>query len=618
MKTRRAAPSCAGSPPPGSYQNVNISRFISRGIHALPRAEHLEFFPVRRTLRNYNGEAFRRDSIASVNLALLAFPQGMAYALIAGLPIQFGIICFVSASLVGSVFSSSRFNSYGPSNATAVLLLSTAVSFKMPPEQMLVAVPVVVMMAGLFLIVGALMKVAKLIQYISRTVIVGYITAAGCLIIANQIKNVLGITIESSASFVSVLHNTGTAIVDTHLPSLAIGLVTAAFYLSLRQRLPKLPNVALTLLVMTGIAYGMDYFGYSVATLQAVSLGELRIAVIPLDFDLISQLATAALAISFLITLEANSIGKSLAARAGDRINPNQEMFALGISNCTSAIFGGMPASASLTRSTLNYNSRCATSLTNVFGAILVAVLFIGLGGFIGMIPVPSLAVLVIMIGITLISRHQIRIVSRATRSDAIVFFTTLGAGLLFALDAAIYLGVAVSIILFLRKVAEPEMVEYAFNDEGQLTELSDPAARPNPEISIVHVEGELFFGAAELFYDQIRRVCEDPNLKIVVLKMRNAHHLDATAVMALEELVRYMRDNDRFLLISEVRKDAVRIFRNSGLINVIGRDNIFPDRPENPTLSTARTLKRARALLGGEKADVKIYVGGKAEKPAD
>jgi len=116
-----------------------------------------------------------------------------------------------------------------------------------------------------------------------------------------------------------------------------------------------------------------------------------------------------------------------------------------------------------------------------------------------------------------------------------------------------------------------------------------------------------------------MRRVCEKPSLKIVILKMRNAYHLDATSVLALEELIRYMKEQDRTLLVTEVRKDAVRIFKNSGLIDIIGRENIFPDNPSNPTLATAKALKRAMQLMGGQEADVRIFLGkSKKQKRPD
>jgi SulP family sulfate permease len=197
----------------------------------------------------------------------------------------------------------------------------------------------------------------------------------------------------------------------------------------------------------------------------------------------------------------------------------------------------------------------------------------------------------------------------RTTKSDAAVFLITFGGGMIFPLDTAIYIGVGVSIMLFLKKVARPEMVEYAFNDKGELAQTNETITRDTPEVSIVHVEGELFFGAADLFRDQMRRICEDPNLKIVILKMRNAHHMDATGVMALEELVRYMNELGRYLILSEAKEDLIRVLRNSGLYNYIEERNIFNDDPHNPTMSTARALRRAKEHLGTTEANVSIYI---------
>ena len=128
------------------------------------------------------------------------------------------------------------------------------------------------------------------------------------------------------------------------------------------------------------------------------------------------------------------------------------------------------------------------------------------------------------------------------------------------------------------------------------------------PSISIVHVEGELFFGAAELFRTQVQRACNDENLKIIILRMKNAHRLDATSVMALEELIVFMRSIGRDLIISGATKDVYKVLRNSGLVQVLGRDNIYMGSLKNPNRSTRNALKRAQEILGTEKADIRIY----------
>jgi SulP family sulfate permease len=188
-------------------------------------------------------------------------------------------------------------------------------------------------------------------------------------------------------------------------------------------------------------------------------------------------------------------------------------------------------------------------------------------------------------------------------------------AALLAPLNVAVFLGVGVSIVLYLRKAARPQMVEYEFNAEGSLAEKEASKARNIAEISIVHVEGELFFGAAELFRDQIQRIAAEPNLRIVILRLRNARHLDATAMMALEELLQFMRSKGRHLIISGIQKDAYRVLRNSGMVESLGRENIFPGSAANPNIATRNALKRAQTLLGGEKAEIRIFVGAKDKK---
>jgi SulP family sulfate permease len=216
--------------------------------------------------------------------------------------------------------------------------------------------------------------------------------------------------------------------------------------------------------------------------------------------------------------------------------------------------------------------------------------------------------VLIICVAISLISQRNIRICLSATGSDALVFLFTLAATLLVPLHVAIFTGVGMSVMLYLRKASQPMLVEYEFNQEGNLAEAQKSGARQNPAVSIVHVEGELFFGSADLFRTQIQRTCADPNLRIIILRLKNARHLDATCVIAIEELVHLLRRDGRELLISGVMKDIYRVLRDSGLIDVIGKDNIFPASPSNPNLATRHALKRAQQLLGTTEADVKIF----------
>lgn len=598
---------------------MRIGKSIHQLLGEIKRRNHLHYFPLAPALRGYNPQRARGDLRAGLNVALLAFPQGMAYAAIAGLPIQYGIFASAIAALMGPILSGSRFIILGPTNATSVLVFASFLSMGVYQSGEKVAlISLLVFLSGIFLILGAFLKVANLIQYISRSVVTGYITAAAIYIIVNQVKKALGFdfTLSEGSTFLTVIWLTLKSLPATHWPTLVVSLLTFGVFYVLNRNYRMLPNVAITLVIMSFLAYwgnqALAFTGWSegVATLNGINAREWTLSLPPLRPDLVSELASLALVIAFLSVLEGTSIGKSLASRAGQKLDSNQEMLGMGFANIGCALYQGMPASGSLTRSQLNWESGAATPMASMVAGLICAIGAYSLGPFTRYIPVSVLGVLVIIIGASLINRHVIRVVWNATGSDRLVFITTFLAALLIRLDFAIILGSATSVLLFLRKAAQPELTEFTQDDSGELTPVEAEDDLSRAEISIVHVEGDLFFGASELFRDQMRRVCEKPSLKIVILKMRNAYHLDATSVLALEELIRYMREHDRTLLITEVRKDAVRIFRGSGLTEVIGRENIFPDNPSNPTFATAKALRRAMQLLGGKEADVRIYLG--------
>lgn len=591
----------------------SIFQYVKQAVIAAREYNGLDFFPLRESLSGYQNDFKSHllgDTRAGLNVALLAFPQGMAYALIAGLPIQYGIYGSAIAGMVAPIFAKSHYITLGPTNATSVMLLSAFASLGIAGTQMLNLVPLLILMVGLFVVAGAYFKVANFVQYISRSVITGYITAAALLIIANQIPKVLGLSLpRKGATFYDSIILIASSIETIHWITVGISLVTVVMYVWLNRFFKALPNVAICLITLSLLAALTVGHDTGVAFLSGINAADWSFQAPSLSLANIQLLASPALAIALLCILEGISIGKSLAAKTGARLDANQAMFSIGMANIGCAFFSGMPASGSLTRSTLSATSGGCTVLTSYISGAIVFIGAFVLGPYTRFIPQSTLAVLVIAIGISLINKHAIRIVTRSTKSDAIVFGTTFISGLLMPLDMAIYIGVGISIILFLKKVARPEMIEYAFNEEGYLAEVKTPEQRSMPEVSIVHVEGELFFGAAELFRDQMRRICEDPNLKIVVLKMRNAHNMDATAMMALEELLLYMADKNRYLILSEVKSDLIRVLQNSGVYDSIEARNIFTDEPSNPTLSTAKALKRAKAHLGDNVAKVSIYI---------
>lgn len=579
------------------------------------RGSGLRLFPIKDTLRDYTFTKAKADAKAAINVALLDFPQAMAYALIAGLPVQLGIYCSALSSITGPIFASSRFVMLGPTNATAVMLLSAFLTLGYDQQQAIAALPVLLLMISAFMILGAFCKVASIVQYISRSVVTGYITAAACLIIVNQLKTVCGLDVPRAGTFLESFIIVVQSIHLSEWSSLLVAGITLAIYLPCKRFAQTLPTVAVSLVSIALITeFILKPASITVPMLGGVSFSSWPLTMPSVVLSDIPLLANTAMAIAFLSLLESASIAKTLAAQAGDRIDLNQQMLSMGVANAASAFGSGMSVSGSLTRSVLNFNSGAKTGISSIFSGLLLIGGLILLGPKIAYIPKPALAALVITVGISLINKEHIKLFLKTTKSDATVFIVTLGGGLIFSLDTAIYLGTAASIILFIRKAAHPQLKEIAFDEKGALVEADHHPEPENrrPSIAIVHVDGDLFFASCDMLLQQMRNLVEHPEMRIIILRTRNAHALDGTAAMAIRDLIRFARSRDRDVIISGAHEEVERVFRNSGLIDELGEENFHRWHPNQPNVSTRNALKRAQVILGEENANITIYASDK------
>lgn len=575
---------------PSNKKNVRPRWSLGRLLKQIPLSTHL---------RQYSWAKLGKDASAGLNVALLDFPQGMAYALIAGLPVQFGIFSSAIGSITGPLFASSRFLMLGPTNASAVLLLSGFLVMDLSAAERIMVLPLLLIMIAVIFFVGALLRFEVIIQYVSRCVISGYITAAACLIIVNQLKHVMNLDVPRASTFWENARSMVLALPQTDLRTLAFGGATVVIYWCCR-RFKRLPAVAVTLVVMSIANYMLLHTtGYSVATLAGLT-SSWQLTIPSLDLDLVNQLMGTAFAVAFLCLLESSSIAKTLAAQAGDNVNIRQQMVSMGVANVGNAFGSGMPVSGSLTRSVLNWKSGAVTPVSSMVSGMILVMGILLLGGYISYIPKASLAALVIIVGMSLIKPDQIRFALSVTSSDRVTFVVTFLGGLLLPLDQAIYLGMGLSLLFFLRRASKPKVVSVGFDQEGNLVEMPGGV---DEGIAIVHVEGNLFYGSIDHYVEQVRHLIADPNIKVIILRMRQAHNIDATAALVIRELVQTTQSQGNFLLLSGMNHDVSEVMAKAGVLKVVGDENVFAPVKLKDTGSTRIAMERARKLIreGGE-----------------
>jgi len=316
------------------------------------------------------------------------------------------------------------------------------------------------------------------------------------------------------------------------------------------------------------------------------------------DFKIMNNLLPIAFAVSLLSILETSAVAKTVASSTGQRLSINQEILGLGMGNLTSAVCGAMPISGSASRTTLNFESGAQTRLAAMFGAGMVGLILYLFGDYVVRIPLAALSALLLLTAGNLIKKRQILLCLKATSSDAFVFLATFLSCIFFSIDVAFYIGVSLSITLYLNKAAVPQVQQYFVDDNGRIKSLEFCTKDEMTAIRFIKVKGELFLGAADLFQTTLKSIAEDESAtKVIILQLKNARDIDATACMALEQLNDYLRSSGRYLILSGLTLHVWDVMSGSGLVKMIGKENLFVMNDANPNAYFNKAVQRAQEL---------------------
>ncbi|MDR1498109.1 MAG: SulP family inorganic anion transporter [Puniceicoccales bacterium] len=557
---------------------------------------------------------------AGATLALVSVPQAVGFSLILGLPPVVVLASMIMGGFIGALFFSSRHHAFGPTGSVSLIVASTlaaevAGGTAIPPGQLVAFMALII---GLFQFLAGILRFGEVTKFVSRSVVVAYGTAIGLVLVVGQLHHFLGSHGRAGDGFFSSLTGAWQAMTGGGVSwaDLVMGVVSFAILVGMQRWAPRWPG-ALVALVVAGLgAYG--YTALDLAGAPPLHLaGGWTEGLPPFAgvgfggecFSLLPTLLGSAVAVSLIGMLESSAITKTFAGKSGQRIDANQELLGMGVGNVACALIGGAPGASSFTRSAVLFQSGACTQFASMFGSGMALVVLLFAGTLFAYVPLAALAALLARAGLGMISPSQIRVACRSTRSDAVVFGVTIGAALLLGFDIAIYAGVGVSLALFLQKTSSPVLEEYIFDDSGRLAPMQDTRQRANPQIAIIHVEGELYFGAADAFLTQVRRQADDAKIRVFILRLKNARHIDASTVMALVALREYLDKAGRHLLISGCTPDVLQVIRNSGVLRTIGEENVFAGDPINPNVSTRKALIRASRLLDSGEVDIRIFL---------
>ena len=584
-----------------------------RQIKAHPRPE---FFAIRNVARSVTQSNLKADFLAGINVALLAFPMSMAFAMKAGLPVWCGLVGCGVAAFVVPIFTGSSNLSAGPTNASAALLLGTFASLgAISPDLRAEVLPTLVLMTGVFLLLASWLRLSGFADFVPRTVIFAYIAAAALRVIALQLPYTVGLPDELAGlnlfEVIWQILKSGKLLLN---PGFGLAVVTGITFFILKKPFGTGKAILGAVTVATfgaiivqnvTLAQGSSrditrYVGDAAHSDKAIYLPDFSAAKL-------SALFSPALALAILIIIEGTANARASALKTGRPSDLHQEVFGLSMANLACAFSGGMPASGSISRSALNVSSGAKTAYASLFcGTVILAFAYF-MSKWVALVPLASLAMLVILVEIELVNFSAIKLILKSGTQDRVVFIVTFLTALLAPLDVAIFFGTAVAIAFYLRQTSQPDVVEYDFSETGEIQKRAP--GKSSTSISILHVEGSLHFGATQAFHEHLRRASADPNLKVLILKFREAHHLDANGVLLLRDLAETLKSGNRHLILCELKPDTLQIFVNADLITSVGADNFIPWDESNPTAALAKAVKRARALTGESEAVLRVVI---------
>ncbi|MBM7455402.1 SulP family sulfate permease [Oceanisphaera litoralis] len=523
-----------------------------------------------------NAASLRADAQAGLTNAVIVLPQGVAYALIAGLPPEYGLYAAIVPAIIAALFGSSWHLISGPTAAMSIVVFTSVSPLAEPGSAEFIALALTLtLMKGVFQLVMAAARLGVLVNFVSHSVVIGFTAGAAVVIAASQLQNLLGLSLPTDGSFTDngwqVLSHL--SLIDPY--SLSVGLLTLVSCILIKKILPRWPNMLMALALASGLAFILDPGQQHIAMVGAIPAGLPPLSMPDLGFGSMSALSSGALAISLLGLVEASSISRAIASRSHQRLDDNQEFIGQGLSNLVGAFFSCYASSGSFTRTGVNYTSGARTPMAAIFASCFLLLILQLFSGITAWLPIPAMAGLLLVVAWNLIDFHHIKLIVRAAKSETTVLLVTFAATLLVALEFAIYAGVILSLVFYLKRTSTPRIVSI----------LPDPDARHPffisaenkrlpycPQLRIIRIEGSLFFGAVNHVQEYLQNIRE-PRLLIVGNGMNFVDIVGAE--MLLQESMR-RRAAGGDLYLSNLKEGVLRVLKRNNLIERLGEDHIF------------------------------------------
>ena len=527
-------------------------------------------------------DTLRADMTAGLTGTIIVLPQGVAFAMIAGLPPEYGLYTAIVVPLVAALFGSSLHLISGPTTAISIVMFSAISPIAVPGTTEYIELALTLtFMAGLFQLIFGLARMGILVNFVSHSVVVGFTAGAAMLIVTSQIKHVFGISAPGSHSFFSSWGHIHQEIVNMNPYALMVASGTLVIAVIFKLILPRWPGLLFAMIVGSAIAYFMDAPSHGVRLMESLPRHLPPLSMPDLSPDVIREMAAKAFPIALIGLIEALSIARSIAVRSRQLIDGSQEFIGQGLSNICGSFFSCYAGSGSFTRSGINYHSGAMTPLSAVFAAIFLSLILLLIAPVTEYLPIPAMGGVILLVAFGLIDIHHIRGIVKTSRQETAILFTTFGATLFFNLEFAIYAGVLISLFLYLSRTARPKVLNLA--PDPNVTGRFIPGETSGCQaLKIIRIDGSLFFGAVNHVVEFLQALDRHLPCKChLLISACGINFIDITgAEMLVNEALR-RRGLRGDLYICGLKQSARDFLERGEYLNKIGEDHIFATERE-------------------------------------
>jgi len=518
------------------------------------------FFPILDWLSNYGKSSFQGDLIAGLTVGMMLIPQGMAYAMLAGLEPIYGLYASITPLIVYAIFGTSRQLAVGPVAMVSLLVSASIASLGITePSEYVAAALLLSFMIGAIQFLLGVIRAGFLVNFLSHPVISGFTSAAALIIGLNQLKHLFGISIPKTHYVHQILIDTARNLGEVNTYALIIGVVAIALIIALKKVNRSIPGplVAVTLGITVVSAFQLDTSGVKIVGTIPEGLPSFQIP--NLEWGLIERLLPMAATISLIAFMESIAVAKAIQKKHKDyQVDANQELIGLGLANIAGSFFQAFPSTGGFSRTAVNDQAGAKTGMAAIISAILIALSLLFLTPLFYYLPKTILASIIMVAVFGLIDIKEVKHLWRTDRHDLVLLLITFVATLALGIENGILLGVGLSILLIILKTTRPH---YAILGKLPTTGVYRNIKRftdaeVDPEILVFRFDARIYFANVQYFtdsiFEEIRR--KGDALKLIVIDTESINDIDSSGMHALVDLKSSLDDRNIQLYFTSVK----------------------------------------------------------------